>query len=158
MCNTIWLGGGHKPPLFDKMKTIAIIPLLLLYGCRAKADTVSVRHADSVAALRSVAASTLDRVETWETVVMRADSLGRLVPVSRDVIRHIEKASGSAMRGDTAVFTASTEELHHKETKHAAAATQTSRAGFTGFAIGMWTAFTGVTLLLAAYLLKKWKR
>lgn len=140
------------------MKTIAIIPLLLLYGCRAKAGTVSVRHADSVAALRSVAASTIDRVETWETVTMRADSLGRLVPVSRDVTRHTEKASGRAMRGDTGVFKASVEELHHEENETRPAATETSRAGFTGFAIGMWTAFTGVTLLLAAYLLKKWKR
>lgn len=140
------------------MKTIAILSLLLLCGCRAKADTVAMRHADSVAALRSVSASTLDRVDTWETVVMRADSLGRLVPVSRDVIRHTERASASATRHDTCVFDASTEELHHQETKNAAAATQTSRAGFTGFVIGVWLASTGMVLLLAAYLLKKWKR
>lgn len=139
-------------------KTIAIMSLLLLYGCRSKADTVAVRHADSVSALRSVGASTLDRVETWETLVMRADSLGRLVPVSRDVIRHTEKASESAMRGDTAVFAASNEEQHHQETKKAAEAAQTSRAGFTGFAIGVWAAFSAVVLLLAAYLLSKWKR
>jgi hypothetical protein len=140
------------------MKTIIAISLLLLCGCRAKADTVAMRHADSVAALRSVGASTLDREETWETVTMRADNLGRLVPVSRDVIRHTEKATRNATRHDTAVFTSSTEELHHQETKNAAAATQTSRAGFTGFVIGVWLASTGMVLLLAAYLLRKWKR
>lgn len=140
-------------------KTIAILSLLLLYGCRSKADTVAVRHADSVAALSSMAAATLDRVETWETLVMRADSLGRLVPVSRDVIRHTEKASESAMRGDTAFFSASTEQqLHHQETKKAAEAAQTSRAGFTGFAIGVWIAFSALVLLLASYMLSKWKR
>ena len=139
-------------------KTIAILSLLLLYGCRSKADTVAVRHADSVAALSSVAATTLDRVETWETLVMRADSLGRLVPVSRDVIRHTEKASESAMRGDTAVFAASTEQLHHQETETAAEAAKTSRAGFTGFAIGVWVAFSALVMLLASYMLSKWKR
>lgn len=139
-------------------KTIAIMSLLLLYGCRSKADTVAVRHADSVAALSSMAATTLDRVETWETLVMRADSLGRLVPVSRDVIRHTEKSSESAMRGDTAVFAASTEQLRHKETQKAAEAAKTSRAGFTGFAIGVWVAFSVLVLLLASYMLSKWKR
>ena len=139
-------------------KTIAILSLLLLYGCRSKDDAVAVRRADSVAALRSVGASTLDRVETWETLVMRADSLGRLVPVSRDVIRHTEKASESAMRGDTAVFAASNEEQHHKDTHKAAEAAKTSRAGFTGFAIGVWVAFSALVLLLATYILKQWKR
>lgn len=137
---------------------IAILPLLLLYGCRSKADTVAVRHADSVAALSSVAATTLDRVETWETLVMRADSLGRLVPVSRDVVRHTEKSSESAVRGDTSVFAASNEQSHHQENERAAEAPQTSRAGFKGFAVGLWVAFTGMTLLLASYLLKTWTR
>ena len=139
-------------------KTIAIMSLLMLYGCRSKADTMAVRHSDSVAALSSLSASTLDRVETWETLVMRADSLGRLVPVSRGLVRHTEKSSESAQRGDTAVFAALNEEQHHQETQKAAEAVKTSRAGVTGFAVGLWFAFSAVVLLLAAYLLSKWKR
>ena len=152
-------GEVESLPFSVKMKkTIAIMSLLMLYGCRSKADTVAVRHADSVAALSSVSATTLDRVETWETLVMRADSLGRLVPVSRGLVRHTEKSSESAQRGDTAVFAASNEEQHHQETQKAAEAVKTSRAGVTGFAVGLWFAFSAVVLLLAAYLLSKWKR
>ena len=133
---------------------------LTLLGCRSHSQTIqtdTVRHADSVAALSSVSASTLDKVEVWETVIMRQDSLGRLVPVRHDIVRHTEKATQSETRDDTAAFEASSEEKYQNNEKTVTAAPHEARRTFKWFVAGIWLGFAALAIMLVAYLIKKGK-
>lgn len=117
--------------------------LLLLAGCRTRkvsVSSVATRHADSVAMLRSIGSRALDREEVWETVVMLRDTLGNLVPVSREIRRHTEKATETATQGDTAVFHAATEQTINQTEESVTEAPKTARRGWQGFKWGVWTA------------------
>ena len=79
------------------------LAILLLCGCCSKRHTVKAvetRHADTVATLEARRVSTLERETVTERLVMRPDSLGRLVVVARDVVRTTDR--GTSVTADTA--------------------------------------------------------
>ena len=132
--------------------------LLLLVGCMARRDTLTVettRHADSVAALRSIGSRAVDREEVWETVVMLRDTLGNLVPVSREITRHTEKATESEMQGDTTVFHASTEQTINQTEESVTAASETHRKGWKGFKWGVAVTLAALVAAGVAFVLIK---
>lgn len=138
------------------MRNTALIILLLLASCRSKAVTVdTTRHADSVSSLRSIAARDLERVEVWETLVMKADTSGKLVPVSREVKTHKEKSSQTETQHDTTLFSSSVEESFRQEEKNPAEATETPRRGFSLFVAGVWVGFSLLVCLLSVFIIKK---
>lgn len=140
------------------MRQIAAILLtfIVLTSCKAKAvtSTATMRHADSVAALRSIAARDLNRVEVWETLVMKADTTGCLVPVSREIRRHTEKAAESVQSADTARFTVQDIQSTNQVEEKAADATDTPRTGFNWFLVGAVAVLVGVVWGLLVLLLR----
>lgn len=129
---------------------LLLASLLLLAGCRTRKVSVSseaTRRADSVAALRSIGSRALDREEVWETVVMLRDTLGNLVPVSREIRRHTEISTETATQGDTAVFHASTEQTINQTEESITEAPKTTRRGWRGF---KWGVGVSVFVLVAA--------
>lgn len=133
---------------------------LTLLGCRSHSQTIqndTVRHSDSVSTLTSVSASTIDKVEVWETIVMERDSLGVLAPVRHDIVRHTEKATQSETRDDTAAFEASNEETYQHNEKTVTAAPNEARRTFNWFVAGIWLGFAALAAMLVAYLIKKGK-
>lgn len=133
---------------------------LTLLGCRSHSQTIqndTVRHSDSVSTLTSVSASTIDKVEVWETIVMERDSLGVLAPVRHDIVRHTEKATQSETRDDTAAFEASSEEKYQNNEKTVTAAPNEARRRFNWFVAGIWLGFAALAAMLVAYLIKKGK-
>lgn len=155
--------GEADSPSFVKMKAkFAIVSSFLLLGCcRTKAVTTTIdtarRHADSVAALRSVTASVVTREEVWETVVVRPDTLGNLRVVARDIVRHTGNTSETAIQGDTATFGSETSKDTIHEEKTVQTAQNTARRGAVGFVVGVWVGFTLLTAALALILYAKWK-
>lgn len=144
------------------MKVLILsILLILLFGCRTKAvvltETAS-RHADSVAALRSIGTRALDREEVWECVVMLADSLGRLTPVYQETRRHADKATETTTKGDTAAFHAEAEETHDRSEKNVTAATETPRAGLRGFKAGVVVTIMAAVAAVAALAIWRTKK
>lgn len=140
------------------MRQIAAILLtfIVLTSCKAKSvtSTDTVRHADSVAALRSIAARDIDRVEVWETLVMKADTMGRLVPVSREIRRHTEKAVESVQSTDTSRFTVQDMQSTNQVEEKAADATETPSRGFNWFLVGAVAVLIGVVWGLLVLLLR----
>lgn len=138
------------------MKNTVAILLLMLASCRSETVTVdTVRRSDSVSSLRSIAARDLQRVEVWETLVMKADTGGNLVPVSREIKTHSEKASETAKTHDTTRFSSAVEESFHQDEKKPAEATETPRMGFSWFIAGVWVGFSLLVCLLAVFVIKK---
>lgn len=145
------------------MKSTFIIALFFglvpLFGCRSRKELTASdfgRHADSVAALRSIAAHEIVTESETTTIVMRPDTLGRLVEVARDVVRTVTRTAENAMRGDTAVFVAdtkrhSTETIKTQETLQGEATRRPA-----AFLYGMWAAFTLLAFGLLLYLAKTW--
>lgn len=133
-----------------------------LHGCRAKAVAVDssltvTRHADGVAALRSIEASTLEREVETTTIVMRADTLGVLRVVSQDVTRTTERTIGKKTASDTSAFTASqsvSEESHEKEEEHTTA--EKTRVPLVSLLLS-WAMFAGFVFVLLLYVWKSWK-
>lgn len=142
-----------------KMKAAAAIltALLLASCCARKAEAVSSssRHADTVATLRSLSARTIDRRTTTETIVMRPDSMGRMVPVSHVIVRHTDKTED--VTADTSDYRAEAEAV--TETAKAETATPSAREG-TGlkWAVGvtLWLMLAVLIALEAVYLYKRW--
>ena len=86
-----------------KTKAYMALAILLLCGCCSKRHTVKAvetRHADTVATMEARRVSTLERETVTERLVMRPDSLGRLVVVARDVVRTTDR--GTTVTADTA--------------------------------------------------------
>lgn len=142
-----------------KMKAAAAIltAMLLASCCARKAEAVSSssRHADTVATLRSLSARTIDRRTTTETIVMRPDSMGRMVPVSHVIVRHTDKTED--VSADTSDYRAEAEAV--TETAKAETATPSAREG-TGlkWAVGvtLWLLLAVLIALEAVYLYKRW--
>ena len=140
------------------MKTNAAILLLLFAGCKAKTvavDTTSVtlRHADSVAALRSIRASELERETVVETIVVRPDTLGRLHVVAHDIVKTTERKAETERTGDTARFEAKAEQTDVRLEKTQETQVNTPAEG-KGYATAIvWGAFAA----LLALLLYAWK-
>lgn len=151
---------GRLPP-FSEMKTrIAILTAaLMLAGCRTKAVTVTAvdRHADSVSALRSIQSHGLHVFSETETIILRQDSTGRLVPVAHDIVRHTEKSTETRQIADTTHFQSQDKETIKKEKETQPAAKKTDNGRGAVFAIVMLLLFTAFVLVLAIYLLKLWK-
>lgn len=136
----------------------AILTALLLASCcarKAEAVSSSSRHADTVATLRSLSARTIDRRTTTETIVMRPDSTGRMVPVSHVIVRHTDKTED--VTADTSDYRAEAE--IGTETAKAETATPSAREG-TGlkWAVGvtLWLLLAVLIALEAVYLYKRW--
>ena len=131
--------------------------VLLMTGCKSKAVTVtsSTRHLDSISTMSSVSARQLDRVETWETIVMRPDTNGRLGVTSRDIVRHTSTSKETAKDTATSHFEAQMDKTDTTKVEKSAESTQQSRRGVVGFGIGIWFAFTALAVLLIVYLIKK---
>lgn len=128
-----------------------------MMGCRSK-NVVAIateRHADSVASLRSIGARELTRETETTTIVMRPDTLGRLVEVARDVTRSVTRET--AKQADTAVFHYETMQNTVKETKTQETRQDTDRANATAFVAGVWVALTLLVAGLAAILYMRWK-
>lgn len=141
-------------------KRIAILTAaLLLTGCRTKAVTVAAveRHADSVASLRSVQSHGLQSFSETETIILRQDSTGRLVPVAHDIVRRTEKSTETHRTADTTHFQSQDKETIRQEKETQPAAKKTADGNRWAFAIVMLIMFSALVMMLAIYLLKLWK-
>lgn len=136
----------------------AILTALLLASCcarKAEAVSSSSRHADTVATLRSLSARTIDRRTTTETIVMRPDSMGRMVPVSHVIVRHMDKTED--VTADTSDYRAEAEAV--TETARMETATPSAREGAAlKWAVGvtLWLLLAVLIALEAVYLYKRW--
>lgn len=136
----------------------AILTALLLASCcarKAEAVSSSSRHADTVATLRSLSARTIDRRTTTETIVMRPDSMGRMVPVSHVIVRHTDKTED--VTADTSDYRAEAETV--TETAKVETAAPSAREGAAlKWAVGitLWLLLAVLIALEAVYLYKRW--
>lgn len=150
-----------SPLLSKKMNKTAYIVMmaLLMMGCKSKAVTVidTTRHVDSITAMSSVSARQLESVETWETIVMRPDTLGRLVVTSRDIVRHVSKATEKATDTASTHLQVQVEEKDVTKVEKTAEPTQTRGKGLVGFGIGIWVTLSALVVLLIVYLIRKGK-
>lgn len=152
-------------PSFGKMKVFLFILFVIwgsavATGCRSRKEVAiatTERHTDSVASLRSIGARELTRETETTTIVMRPDTLGRLVEVARDVTRSVTRETETAKQADTAVFHSDTMQNTIQETKTQETRQDTERANATAFVAGMWVTFTILVAGLAAILYMKWK-
>ena len=151
---------GRLPP-FRKMKArIAILTAaLLLEGCRTKAVTVTAvdRHADSVAALRSIQSHGLHVFSETETIILRQDSTGRLVPVAHDIVRHTKRSTETNRTEDTSMVVTNTISKKENIKETTPARQEVDKGNRIAFSIVMLLLFTAFVLVLAIYLLKLWK-
>lgn len=145
----------------DMKKMVVLVFLVsLLTGCRCKAVTVtqSERHADSTATLTQRTSKGVDRIVETELLVMRADSLGRLVPVIREVVRHTEHSAENTEINDTVTVTA--QEIMDEETveqKDRTDAAIRERRLAIGILSACFVLFSAIFSLLLIYLYKSWK-
>lgn len=141
-----------------KAATAILTALLLASCCARKAEAVSssARHADTVATLRSLSARTIDRQVTTETIVIRRDSLGRMVPVSHVIVRHTDKTED--VTADTSDFKAEIKAEAKAET--ATKETPTARhetGGRWSMGVTLWLLFVILAALAATYIIRTWK-
>lgn len=136
----------------------AILTALILASCcarKAEAVSSSSRHADTVATLRSLSARTIDRRTTTETIVMRPDSMGRMVPVSHVIVRRTDKTED--VTADTSDYKSEAETV--TETAKVETATPSAREGTVlKWAVGvtLWLLLAVLIALEAVYLYKRW--
>lgn len=91
------------------MKSFLSILLILFaaVGCRAHKEEHSsslMRHTDSVATLRSLAARELTREVETTVVTLRPDTTGMMVEVARDVVRTVSRETECSKTADTSSF------------------------------------------------------
>ncbi len=141
-----------------KAATAILTALLLASCCAHKVEAVSSssRHADTVATLRSLSARTIDRQVTTETIVIRRDSLGRMVPVSHVIVRHTDKTED--VTSDTSDFKAETK----VETKSETAMKETTaerhdKGGRWAMGVKLWLLFAILAALAATYIIRTWE-
>lgn len=140
-----------------KAATAILTALLLASCCARKAEAVSSssRHSDTVATLRSLSARTIDRQVTTETIVIRRDSLGHMVPVSHVIVRHTDKTED--VTADTSDFKADTkvESKAETATKETPAARHDTR-GRWAMGVTLWMLFAILAALAATYIIRTW--
>ena len=86
--------------------------------------------------------------------VTSTDTRGRLVPVSREIRRHTEKAVESVQSADTSRFTVQDIQSTNQVEEKAADATETPRIGFNWFLVGAVAVLIGVVWGLLVLLLR----
>lgn len=140
-----------------KAATAILTALLLASCCARKAEAVSSssRHADTVAALRSLSARTIDRQVTTETIVIRRDSLGRMVPVSHVIVRHTDKTED--VTADTSDFKAEAKDEAKKETAKKETTARHDTGGRWAMGVTLWLLFAILAALAATYIIRTWK-
>lgn len=133
--------------------------MLLASCCARRAEAVSSyeRHADSVASLRYVSSHGLERIVDTETIIMRQDSTGRLVPVARDIVRRREKTTENASRTDTAVVRTENKENTHSIEKTQPEPRKEANRGTWMLAAGFILFFSAFFIGMALYIKKLWK-
>lgn len=139
------------------MKVLLFIILLTFVGCRSRrAEVVAVRRADSVAGLRSLKTTAIERETVWQTVTVRPDTTGRLRVVAVDIVRGVGREMETV--ADTSSSFAFTDSL--EETKEIVTAT-TAPAEETGGAVGLcglvWLVLAAFVLLFGKYIQRLWK-
>lgn len=152
-------------PFFVRMKNFLLIVFVVLIvplpGCRtnrkASSLTVTERHTDSVAALRSIRASLIERETVTETIVIRPDTItGELRVVARDITKTTERATETAKTGDTARFV-SKGGTDIRDEKTSETQGNAATAGDIWQLAIVWLSFAFLAALLALYLRATWK-
>lgn len=120
------------------------------------------RHADSVAVLRSIAATAIATESERETVVvtMRPDTItGELRIVAKDITKTVirKTATETAKRADTATFVAKAKQTDYREEKTRESESNAAKATRVGYIVGVWSCFTLLAAAIALYLYAKWK-
>lgn len=120
------------------------------------------RHADSVAVLRSIAATAIATESERETVVvtMRPDTItGELRIVAKDITKTIIRniATETAKRADTTVFEAKAKQTDTRTEKTRESESNAAKAYHAGFIAAVWGCFTLLAAALVLYIHAKWK-
>lgn len=134
--------------------------MLVLVGCKSRrVEVVASRHTDSVAGLRSLQSTSIEKETVWETVTLRPDTNGVLQVVARDIIRKVEKAQETI--ADTVhQFTETNEtQARKEETTVAMAPAANKRNGLQRFFLYglVWCVLAAFVLLFGKYIQSKWK-
>lgn len=115
------------------------------------------RHADSVAVLRSIAATAIATESETTVIVMRPDTTGRLRIVAKDITKTVTRKAETAKRADTAAFEAKARQTDIRTEKTSESESNAAMACHSGFIVGMWGCFTLLAAALALYIHAKWK-
>lgn len=139
------------------MKVLLFIILLTFVGCRSRrAEVVAVRRADSVAGLRSLKTSSLERETVWQTVTVRPDTTGRLRVVAVDIVRGVgREVETVADTSSSFAFIDSREDT--KETTTATATPSEATGGAVGLCGLVWLVLAAFVLLFGKYIQRLWK-
>lgn len=139
------------------MKVLLFIILLTFVGCRSRrAEVVSTRRADSVAGLRSLKTTSLERETVWQTVTVRPDTTGRLRVVAVDIVRGVgREVETVADTSSSFAFIDSREDT--KETTTATAAPADMTGGAVGLCGFVWLVLVAFVLLFGKYIQRLWK-
>ena len=139
------------------MKVLLFIILLTFVGCRSRrAEAVAVRRADSVAGLRSLKTTAIERETVWQTVTVRPDTTGRLRIVAVDIVRGVGREVETLT--DTSSYFAFTDSLEEtKETTTATAAPADTTGGAVGLCGLVWLVLAAFVLLFGKYIQRLWK-
>ena len=138
------------------MKVLLFIILLTFVGCRSRrAEVVAVRRADSVAGLRSLKTTAIERETVWQTVTVRPDTTGRLRVVAIDIVRGVGREMETvADTSSSFAFTDSLEET--KETVTATSAPAEATGGAVGLCGFVWLVLVAFVLLFGKYIQRLW--
>lgn len=138
-----------------------IVPLSASVACRTIREASSLaateRHADSVAVLRSIAATAIATESETTVIVMRPDTTGRLRIVAKDITKTVTRKAETAKRADTAAFEAKARQTDIRTEKTRESESNAAMACHSGFIVGMWVCFTLLAAALALYNHAKWK-
>ena len=139
------------------MKVLLFIILLTFVGCRSRrAEAVAVRRADSVAGLRSLKTTAIERETVWQTVTVRPDTTGRLRIVAVDIVRGVGREMETvADTSSSFAFIDSREDT--KETVTATAAPADTTGGAVGLCGLVWLVLAAFVLLFGKYIQRLWK-
>lgn len=134
--------------------------MLVLVGCKSRrVEVVASRHTDSVAGLRSLQSTSIEKETVWETVTIRPDTNGVLQVVASDIIRRVEKEKETI--ADTVhQFTGTNETQARKEETTVAMAPAANKPNKIQrfFLCGLvWCVLAGFVLLFGKYIQSKWK-
>lgn len=140
---------------------ITIVPLSASVACRTIREashlTDTERHADSVAVLRTIAATAIATESETTVIVMRPDTTGRLRIVAKDITKTVTRKAETAKRADTAVFETKAKQTDIRTEKTRESESNTAQTACVGHIVGMWGCFAFLATLLALYLYAKWK-
>ena len=140
------------------MKVLLFIILLTFVGCRSRrVEAVAVRRTDSVAGLRSLKTTAIERETVWQTVTVRPDTTGRLRVVAVDIVRGVgREVETVADTSSSFAFMDSREDT--KETVTATAATaEATGGGAVGLCGLVWLVLAAFVLLFGKYIQRLWK-